>query len=65
MEGTAEQQVCCTVTYLRENASIWLANYTRKYGYPKTWTEMSKALKKRFGNPNRARKAQAKLMEIK
>ena len=64
MQGTAEQQVRFAATYLRENAGIWWRNYVKKNGYPRCWTELSKALNARFGDPNRARKARAKLMGI-
>ena len=65
MQGTPDQQVNFAVTYLRGPALEWWDHYVKESGYPTDWTVMSKALRKRFGSPFRAKEAQAKIMSIR
>ena len=64
VQGTPDQQVNFAVTYIRGPALEWWDKYTKEYGYPSNWTELSKALKGRFGSPYRAAEAQAKIIHI-
>ena len=65
MQGTPDQQVRFAVTYIRGPALEWWDKYIKEYGYPNSWTVMSKALKSRFGMPFRAKEAQARIMNIR
>ena len=65
MQGTPDQQVSFAVTYIRGPALEWWDQYVKESGYPTSWTVMSKALRKRFGQPFRAKEAQARIMNIR
>ena len=64
MQGTPDQQVRFAVTYIRGPALEWWDKYIKEYGYPNSWTVLSKALKDRFGMPFPAKEAQARIMNI-